>query len=396
MGSVAGRKPGGHRSRRRHVCSGVVPNLSIMNTAEIIALGHAHGLDRVGICDAEPFHQTREDIEARRDSGLSDRLSFTFADPTTSTDVRRTFEWANRLVVGAVSYLPQAGAPGAATPGSGRIARFSTDDHYAPLIGALEAVGESLRVDGHRAEVLVDDNRLVDRAAAVRAGIGWWGKNTMVLTHRFGPWTLLGSVVTSADLQTTKADERSCGSCEACLPACPTGALIAPGVLDARRCIAALLQQRGSLPIELREAIGDRIYGCDDCLDACPPGVRLLESSRVQRGREDLAELLQLEDRELDQRFDRFYVPGRNMRFLRRNMLIALGNTGDASAIPLLEAFANSTDPLLAEHAIWALGQIGGADAIESLQRLSDVELDEAGDATRQSALTRAGAPIGK
>lgn len=367
-----------------------------MDTAAILVLGEALGLDRVGVCGVEPFDEVREALQSRRDTGLSDRLGFTFTDPERSTDIRRSFEWASRLVVGAMSYLPEAGQPGEQVAGSGRIARFSTADHYAPLTAALESIASSLIEDGHRAEVLVDDNRLVDRAAAVRAGIGWWGKNTMVLTHQFGPWILLGSVVTSATMEPTRGDERSCGSCEACLPACPTGALIAPGVLDARRCIAALLQQRGSLPLELREAIGDRVYGCDDCLDACPPGIRLRDASRSVRGRADLGALLEMDDEQLDHRFQRFYVPGRKMRFLRRNMLVALGNTGGEDAISIVSGFARSDDQLLAEHAIWALGRIGGVSAIAALETIVEDELDDVSRMTLQSALTRAGAPMGK
>lgn len=367
-----------------------------MDTSAVLSLGERLGLDRVGVCGVEPFDDVSETLQSRKDSGLSDRLGFTFTEPSRSTDIRRSLPWAERLVVGAMSYLPEAGHPGEPVAGSGRIARFSTEDHYAPLKAALGSIAESLIENGHRAEVLVDDNRLVDRAVAVRAGIGWWGKNTMVLTHRFGPWILLGSVVTSATMEPTRADDRSCGSCEACLPACPTGALIAPGVLDARRCIAALLQQRGSLPREVREAIDDRIYGCDDCLDACPPGSRLRDASSSVRGRADLVELLEMSDEQLDVRFDRFYVPGRKMRFLRRNMLVALGNSGGAEAIPLVLDVARSDDQLLAEHAIWALGRIGGPAGIEALGSLDRNALDDAGRTTLQSALTRAGAPIGK
>lgn len=372
------------------VVSGLVDTGAILDAAITL------GIDRAGVCTVEPFEETRLELEQRKRSGLSDRLGFTFTDPGRSTDIRRTFPWAERLVVGAFAYVPEAGAPGSASPGTGRIARFSTEDHYQPLRNALMTLAERMRDHGYLAEVLVDDNRLVDRAAAVRAGVGWWGKNTMVLANRFGPWILLGSIVTSAQLEVTAPEERSCGTCSACLPACPTGALIAPGVLDARRCIAALLQQRGSLPVELREAIDDRIYGCDDCLDACPPGHRLLEDSTDRRGREELLALLALSDARLDAEFDRFYVPGRKMRFLRRNLLVALGNSGDESAVGVLDEYARGLDPLLAEHAIWALGRIGGPAARAALEALDASHLDADGSGALQSALTRFDAPMGK
>ena len=375
---------------RGAVVSGFVDTVAILDAAREL------GIDRAGVCTVEPFMDTRLDLEERKRSGMSDRLGFTFSDPERSTDIRRTFPWAERLVVGARTYVPAAGDPGPASPGTGRIARFSTDDHYQPLRDSLTSLANRLREHGYQAEVLVDDNRLVDRAAAVRAGIGWWGKNTMVLTNRFGPWILLGSVVTSAPLEVTAPDDRSCGTCSACLPACPTGALVAPGVLDARRCIAALLQQRGSLPLEFREAIGDRIYGCDDCLDACPPGRRLLEEPMGRRGREDVLDLLALTDGELDAEFDRFYVPGRKMRYLRRNLLNALGNSGDRSAVGVLSEYARGGDPLLADHAIWALARLGGTEARATLEGLDPSQLDPAVAGVLQSALTRLDAPMGK
>ncbi len=367
-----------------------------MDTSAILDAARSLGIERAGVCTVEPFEDTRFDLEQRKQSGMSDRLGFTFTDPGRSTDIRRTFPWAERLVVAARTYVPDAGNPGPAETGTGRIARFSTEDHYQPLREALTTLAGRMRDRGHLAEVLVDDNRLVDRAAAVRAGIGWWGKNTMVLTNRFGPWVLLGSIVTSAPLDVSHRDDRSCGTCSACLPACPTGALVAPGVLDARRCIAALLQQRGSLPLEYREAIGDRIYGCDDCLDACPPGHRLLETSTDRRGRRELVALLSLTDAELDAEFDRFYVPGRKMRYLRRNLLNALGNSGDESAIGVLTEYARSADPLLADHAVWALGRIGGPAARTVLEGLDVSQLDADGARALQSALTRLDAPMGK
>jgi epoxyqueuosine reductase len=367
-----------------------------VDTAAILASARDLGIDRAGVCTVEPFEDVRLEIERRKADGLSDRLGFTFTDPDRSTDVTRSYPWAKRLIVGARAYVPGAGDPGPGVEGTGRVARFSTEDHYEPLRLALGRLAAMLRDEGHEADVLVDDNRLVDRAAAVRAGIGWWGKNTMVLANRLGPWILLGSVVTSAQLDTTPTDQRSCGTCSACIPACPTGALIAPGVLDARRCIAALLQQRGSLPIEFREQIGDRIYGCDDCLDACPPGIRLLETSNEQRGREDLAALLALSDSELDARFDRFYVPGRKMRFVRRNLLVAIGNAGGSAAVPMVSEYAHGDDALLAEHAIWALGRIGGPEAWSALETIDEAALDAECARSLQSALTRFDAPIGK
>ena len=343
----------------------------------------ASDLIQIGVCDVEPFTETLAELNRRKASGESGHLTFTYNRPEVSTDIRSSFPWAQRIIVGAATYLPEAGTPGDSTggegrpgegrpgegrpgegrpgegrPGEGRIARFSTEDHYIGLRASLDAIGEFLRAQGWRAEVLVDDNRLVDRAAAVRAGIGWWGKNTMVLTPKYGPWILLGSVVTDALIETTQPMERSCGTCSACIPACPTNAIVAPGVLDARLCLAAILQAPGDIPLELREAVGDRLYGCDDCLDACPPGERLLESATEPRGWVSAEAILAADDDELLTDFDRFYIPRRNPNYLRRNALVVLGNNPGPDSRGTVSRFVDHPDPMVSEHAAWALGRI--------------------------------------
>ena len=326
------------------------------------------GLAGFGICETAPFEDTRRALEEAVDSGRSGLLKFTFSDPATAADPSRSFPWARSLLVGAHRYAPDSDNPGPPTPGTGRVARFAVEDHYAPLRTALEAIAAMMRAEGHRAEVLVDDNRLVDRAAAVRAGVGWWGKSSMVLVPGSGPWVLLGSVVTDAALQVDMPMRRDCGTCDACIPACPTGAIVAPGILDARRCLAHWAQAPGSIPIEFREPMGDRIYGCDDCLEACPPGHRAISGGSEGRGRVDLMSLLGSDDRTLLRRYQRFYVPRNDPRYLRRNALIALGNTGGEDSVGVLAGFAGHRDPMLREHAAWALEQVGGARAQAALR----------------------------
>jgi epoxyqueuosine reductase len=362
---------------------------------KVLSVGLGAGLDRMGICAADPFPGVRETLVERRSNGLSGGLGFTFSRPDEAADVRKTFPWARSLVVGVASYLPAAGDPGARGPGAGRVARFATEDHYRPLRSALAEVAGVLHRAGHRAEILVDDSRLVDRAAAVRAGVGWWGKNGMVLAPSIGPWFLIGSLAIDVELETDRPMIRDCGTCEACLPACPTGALVAPGVLDARRCLAALLQQKAPIPLEFRRAVGDRIYGCDDCLEACPPGSRLRADSVARRGRHDAGRLLLLEDDELLDRFEHFYVPGRDAKYLRRNLLVVLGNTG--GDVQVLIRFLADPDPLLRGHAAWALGEVGGSEASAALGAALSRERDPAVRAEIEDALGQSeAAPIGR
>ncbi len=332
-------------------------------TRAIHELARSGGCIGFGVCDAAPFPDVRESLEERAASGASGGVRFTYTDPAVATDVSRSFPWARRLAVAARAYLPGAGSPGAAAPGTGRVARFATEDHYEGLRITLGAIANVLRDAGHRAAVLVDDNRLVDRAAAVRAGIAWWGKSTMVLVPGAGPWVLLGAVATDAELEPSPPMSRDCGTCDACLPACPTGALVAPGVLDARRCISHWLQAPGVIPRAMRPAIGDRIYGCDDCLDACPPGWPVLRIAGSRGGRHDLVALLALDDGSLLERFRHFYVPRRNPRYLRRNVLVALGNAGGPGALEVLAGYCGHPDWLLRVHAVWALAALGADDA---------------------------------
>jgi len=344
-------------------------------TKDLRAFMLARGAVGFGVCTADPFDDAREAIRQRSRSGLSAGLRFTFANPERATDVRTSFPWAERIIACAVPY--DIRAPAVQGDHEGRVARFAVADAYHPLRQALEELSTLLREQGWRADALVDDNRLVDRAAAVRAGVGWWGKNTMVLVPGAGPWVLLGSVVTDAPVDPTPPMVRSCGSCTACLPACPTNALIAPGTLDARRCLAAIAQSPGAIPREFRAVMGSRIYGCDDCLEACPPGGRALRRAGVsRRGVVDLIEILMAADRTLMGRFEHFYIPRRDPRYLRRNALVALGNSRDPGTTGILSGYLGHPDPLLRIHAAWALGQIGHGRA--SLEVAESREHDEA------------------
>ena len=178
-------------------------------------------------------------------------LRFTYADPALATDIRSSFAMGGTHHYCKSCLSPASGFTSCCHQGVGRVARFAVDDPYAPLRQALTEMAQRLIDAGYRAEVLIDDNRLVDRAAAVRAGIVWQGKSSMALDPKHGPWIVLGSVVTDAPLQADVPMSRTCGTCDACIPACPTGAIVEPGVLDARLCLAAWAQTPGTIPVEL-------------------------------------------------------------------------------------------------------------------------------------------------
>jgi epoxyqueuosine reductase len=243
--------------------------------------------------------------------------------------------------------------------------RYTWFDAYAELREKLDALGRRL---GGEYRVLVDENDHVDREAAARSGVGFYGKNTMLITRRHGSWVVLGTLVTEAELEATPRLPLDCGSCTLCIEACPTGALDDPGTLDSTRCLSYWSQAPGEIPEEYRSEMGAQVYGCDICQDVCPWN-RGIEKRRadepVPAGAEphvSLVEWLELADDELRARYERLYFPRKDPRYLRRNALVAVGNSGSSELRPAVEAYAAGDDPLLREHAEWALAQLDEAD----------------------------------
>ena len=360
--------------------------------ADVRRIGADAGLSALGIAGASVFADTREDLHRRRRAGLHGGMQFTYRNPDRSTDPDRVLAGARSLVVGALGYrrsdpgdpgdVVDPGDPGdPVKPGDlvepvrprGLVARYARHDHYRDLRTILEQVADRLRLDGWQAVVVLDDNALVDRAAAHRAGLGWFGRNTLLLLPGLGSWFVLGSVVTDAPLEATPplgptGHGEGCGSCRRCVAACPTGALGDDGVLDARRCLAWLVQASGTFPVEHRAALGGRIYGCDDCQTVCPVnrlGDRRLPPAPPEPdtvASVDLLALLEASDEALMAEHGRWYVAERDPRHLRRNALVALGNVGDGGDPDTLAALArwvDGDDELLAEHARWAARQLG-------------------------------------
>jgi epoxyqueuosine reductase len=274
-----------------------------------------------------------------------------------------------------------------------RVARYVWADDQERLLAGLGAVAERLRSTGHRAVVLSDQNHMVDRAVAHRAGLGWFGKNANMLIPGAGSWFILGSVLTDAEIDDpldVVAD--GCGTCERCIDACPTGAIVAPGVVDARRCLSWTLQTTGPFPVEQRVALGDRIYGCDDCQEVCPPNRREVLRTRPGRPAElerigdpdrawvPVLEVLEATDAELLERHGRWYVAERNPRHLRRNALVVLGNIGDGADPRVRRALIRclaDPDPLVRSHAVWSARRLGCDDLLVDLATDPEPEVQE-------------------
>jgi epoxyqueuosine reductase len=324
-----------------------------MQADELARLGAEVGLDVVGAAPVAPYGETERHIRERRERGLFADMRFTMARPEVSCHPETLLAGARTVVSAALCYWADGGDP---PPGHGRLPRYTWWDAYAALRERLDELGR--RLPGEY-RVLVDENQHVDREAAARSGVGFYGKNTMLITRRFGSWVVLGTLVTTAELEPTPPLDAGCGSCTLCIDACPTDALAEPGTLDATRCLSYWTQSSASAPEEVREVLGDRVYGCDICQDVCPwnRGVEKRRAGETPpEGAEphvSLVDWLTAGDGELRERYDRLFVPRNDPRYLRRNALVAVGNgAGDAE---LARPYAEAADPLLREHAEWAL-----------------------------------------
>ncbi len=382
----------------------------MLNTATIKEYGYSLGFDIVRITSAEEFPEVERVIKERIAQGLMDGLPwFTAERAEVSCHPDALLPEARSIIALAMFYLTeqpderQDGIP------RGRISRYAWGDDYHEIIKPrLQQFAAWLRayardeVKEIETRLFVDTGRMVDRAVAQRAGLGWYGKNTNILTKGWGSWIFLAEIVTNLPLGGDAGKlydpplKANCGSCEICLHACPTAALPAPYVLDNTRCISYLtIELRGSIPLELRPLMGNLIFGCDICQQVCPVNIvterRLglrkdgsVSTSSLQpvhfrprqefRSREgigsspELIPLLSLTEEQFRERFRLSPIRRARRRGLLRNVCVALGNIGDPQAVPALIGALYDHESLIRGHAAWALGRIGGEQAKKALE----------------------------
>ena len=281
-------------------------------------------------------------------------------------DPQQVLPGVRSVIVVALNYwqgeLPATELPHAAI---GRIARYARgDDYHEVMLPKLEELSAFLAERGGAQKCYVDTGPILERDHAAEAGIGWHGKSTMLIDPQLGTWFFLGEILTTLELPGDEPQPSRCGTCVRCITACPTGAITEAHRLDARRCISYLtIELKGSIPLNLRPLIGDRIYGCDDCLDACPWNrfASISREAALAAGpatQMSLRDYLALDDTQFRALFRRSPIKRIKRRGFLRNVCVALGNVGNRSDLPALRRVASDPEPLIAEHAAWAIDRI--------------------------------------
>jgi len=291
---------------------------------------------------------------------------------------------ARSIISVALSYLPPDEEAPQAAGAVGKVARYAQwVDYHQVMKEKLHTLAMDLpKQVGRpvRSRVFVDNSPLLERAAARRAGLGWFGKNTNILTSAHGSWIFLGALITDLELEPDEPLTKSCGDCIRCILACPAGAIIAPYVIDARRCISYLtIECRGPIPRHLRPLMGDWVFGCDVCQEVCPvngdvPAATIPELKRTGLSVLELVPLFSMTQQEFSTQFRHTPIRRAKLVGLQRNACVALGNIGDPLAVPALGNALMEGEPLVKIHAAWALGRIGGPEAIGLLEQALESE----------------------
>jgi epoxyqueuosine reductase len=331
------------------------------------------GFDACRFATAEPPANAAY-LQRWLDAGRHGDMAYLQRNAQKRIDPQQVLPGANTIICLAVTY-GAASSPRPSPPGeerekvAGVIARYAQYADYHDVIAEriktlTEYVNELAGVNA-RSLWYVDTGPLLERELAQRAGLGFVGKHTNLISRELGNWFFLAEIITTAELEPDMPEPNRCGTCSACIDACPTRAITAPFQLDARRCISYLtIELKGAIPEELRPAIGNRIYGCDDCLAACPWNRFAAEANlmrphfRPELAAPDLIELLSLSEADFKTRFAGTPMLRTKRRGILRNVCVGLGNIGDERALPALETAASDPEPLIREHATWAIGQI--------------------------------------
>lgn len=354
---------------------------------EIIEAAPSLGIDDIGFATADPFLSLKSVLLDRRAKGYESGFEEPDIDKRVYPEL--TLEQPASLISIAVAYPSKLDNPPKSEPGQRRgiLARSAWGEDYHLVLRRAMANLEAFireRVPDARLESMVDTGALVDRAVAERAGIGFKAKNCAIISPKWGSWIYLGDMITNIPFSPDTPVTEDCGECTKCIDACPTGALVGPGVLNAQRCISFLTQTKGFLDEEFMVKIGNRLYGCDTCQIVCPKnrGKSWNHRPELQPDPETvkplLLPILDLSNREFKERFGSSAAAWRGKKPIQRNALIGLGNFKDRSSVPkIVEVMLKDPRPVIRGTAAWALSRIGGQEALDGVQRALAVEQDE-------------------
>lgn len=332
---------------------------------EIVACAKALGFDSCRIARCAPPRHAAE-FQSWLREGAAGEMEWLERGAEKRSDPQRVLPGARSVIVLALNYWQGHRPEGLAAASPGRIARYAWgDDYHDVMLAKLRQLDEFLQTRGGVQKCYVDTGPLLERDHAAEAGVGWHGKSTMLVDRQLGTWFFLGEILTTLELEPDAAQEARCGTCTRCITACPTGAITSPHHLDARRCISYLtIELKGSIPLEFRPLIGDRIYGCDACLDICPwnrfaaVSRETAFAARPATAAMQLRDYLALTDEDFRALFRGSPIKRIKRRGLLRNVCVALGNVGTFDDMSALESAACDPEPLIAEHAAWAIERI--------------------------------------
>lgn len=372
-------------------------------TARIKARARELGFDLVGVTPATPSAQI-EFYQRWVEQGYAGQMEYLTRQESLHrrSDPRTSLPEAKSIIVVGLNYCPgdHPGAASTARDGTGKVARYAWNrDYHQVMTTRLRELVDFILGQAERpiaAKISVDTGPLLERELAMRAGLGWFGKNTMLINPKLGSWFFLGAVLLDLELDYDDPFEADyCGSCTRCLEVCPTDALLADRTLDATRCISYLtIELKEAIPRELRRGVGGWVFGCDLCQEVCPWNVRFSRTTseeafqgEPQAAAPELTELLGLDETTFQERYRGSPLKRAKRRGLLRNAAVALGNLGRPAAIPALLHALEDPEPLVRGHAAWALGQIKGPQTQAALERALAQERDEAVLVELRSAL---------
>ncbi len=344
--------------------------------AELRTRAKSLGFDAFGVTRPDSRPDLKGKLDAALSAGWQDGMAWMSETPERRSSPLAVWDGVRSVIILGMNYGPESDPmESLALRDRATISVYARNRDYHEIIkGRLKEIASLIRRTGAKAKVFVDTAPVMEKPLAEAAGIGWQGKNTVLISREFGAWLFLGAIFTDAELPTDAPHAESCGTCRACLDICPTSAFPAPFQLDARRCISYLtIEHEGPIPLAFRVPMGNRVYGCDDCLAVCPWN-KFAQASREAklRARDDLnapalADLASLDDAGFRSRFSGSPIKRIGVARFLRNVMIAVGNSGESALVPVAVARLRDPEPIVRGAAVWATRRLAAPDEVQRL-----------------------------